>query len=709
MPLPTRAAAALWTLMIGLLAGCGISDLTAPECDAIAAVLVSRVEVRPATVTVNLGQSVQMKATALSCAGLLADVGAFHWRSGNAAVATVSPSGLVEAVSTGQVQIFAAAQGKEESALITTQPVQVARVKVEPASATVGVGRTSRLTARALDAQGRDIAGRPVSWTSASSGIVSVGPLGDVTGVTAGGPVAVTATIEGKSASAQITVALVPVNSVVVTPAAPTIQAATTVQLTATLRDELANVLTGRAVNWTSSDPAIASVTGAGGLVTGDQPGTVTITAASEGKTGTARVTVTLGAPALLEFIQQPGTGEAGSAIAPPITVAIEDAAGNRIVSATAAITLALTLSADATLGGTVTVNAVNGLATFGDVSVSTSGDYSLTAASAGLTSVTSTSFVIRPRPATRLAFVAQPVKTEVGSSLGTVTVELQDATGARVTGQTAAISLAIGTNPGQGSLTGSTTETTAGGLATFTGLRIDRIGNGYTLIATANGLTTAISDPFGITAGAASQLTFSQEPPGTVTVGETVSPELSVQLRDAGANAVSQAGWEIVLTMSGGGVLTSASATTDASGLATFTGLVATAKTQTGYRFTANSPGLGPATSQTFEVIAGAATQLAFLTQPGNNSRAGLPIMPPVLVELRDAAGNRAVASTITVTMALGANAGEATLAGNVVLAENGVATFPDLRVNRPGKDYTLVAAAPGLTGATSMKFRVR
>jgi hypothetical protein len=295
------------------------------------------------------------------------------------------------------------------------------------------------------------------------------------------------------------------------------------------------------------------------------------------------------------------------------------------------------------------------------------------------LTSSTSTSFLVTARPATRLGFGQQPVSAVVGGTLGTVTVELQDATGARVTGQIANISLVIGTNPGQGTLSGSTTQSTSNGLATFNGLKIDRIGAGYTLVASANGLTGATSDPFDLTAGPATHLTFVQEPPGTVTVGNPVSPELSVQLRDAGGNAVSEAGRTIVLTMSGGGTLTHASALSNSSGLATFTGLVATAKAQTGYRITARSDGLG------------------------------IPIVPPVMIGLRDAAGNVAITSAVVVTLTLSGNSDEATLTGNVATAAAGVAVFADLRVSKAGKNYRLVAASPGLSSAVSDKFSVR
>ena len=131
-----------------------------------------------------------------------------------------------------------------------------------------------------------------MTWSSANPAIVSVNQSGGVTGVAPGGPVAVTATIEGKSDASQVSVVLVAVNTVTVAPTTATIAAGTTQLFTATLRDELGNVLAGRAVNWTSSDPTIATIGGADGVALGLRPGTVTITATSEGRSGTAQLTV---------------------------------------------------------------------------------------------------------------------------------------------------------------------------------------------------------------------------------------------------------------------------------------------------------------------------------------------------------------------------------------------------------------------------------
>ena len=62
-------------------------------------------------------------------------------------------------------------------------------------------------------------------------------------------------------------------------------------------------------------------------------------------------------------------------------------------------------------------------------------------------------------------------------------------------------VTLAIGSNPGGGTLSGTLTVTVVSGIATFSDLSIDLAGAGYTLHASATGVTGADSGPFTITA----------------------------------------------------------------------------------------------------------------------------------------------------------------------------------------------------------------
>jgi hypothetical protein len=81
------------------------------------------------------------------------------------------------------------------------------------------------------------------------------------------------------------------VATVEITPATPIVAVGGSYQLTAVTRDASGNVLNGRAVAWSSSDPSVATVDG-NGLVSGIADGSATVTATSEGQSGTASVTV---------------------------------------------------------------------------------------------------------------------------------------------------------------------------------------------------------------------------------------------------------------------------------------------------------------------------------------------------------------------------------------------------------------------------------
>jgi len=100
--------------------------------------------------------------------------------------------------------------------------------------------------------------------------------------------------------------------------------------------------------------------------------------------------------------------------------------------------------------------------------------------------------------------------------------------------------------------------------------------------------------------------------------------------------------------------------------------------------------------------------TNLRFVAQP-SLVVANEVIVPAVQVELRDSTGTRVLSATNTVTIALGANPGGATLSGTTIVnAVAGVARFVDLALDASGTGYTFVASAGTLTSATSAPLRV-
>src|SRR5262249_27329929 len=109
-----------------------------------------------------------------------------------------------------------------------------------------------------------------------------------------------------------------------------------------------------------------------------------------------------------------------------------------------------------------------------------------------------------------------------------------------------------------------------------------------------------------------------------------------------------------------------------------------------------------------TANTAAGAATKVAFTTQPSNVT-AGIANSPSIVVTIQDGSNNTVTSSTATVTLAIGTNPGSATIGGTVsVAAVAGIATFNNVRLNKTGTGYTLAASSGTLAGATSNTFNV-
>ena len=168
---------------------------------------VKTVTVSPPTATVALGQTVQLTATLRDASGNVLTGRTVTWSSSNLAVATVSASGLVTAGAVAsQATITATSEGQSGTATVTVvSNAPVASVTVTPATASVAVGQTVRLTATLRDANGNVLSGRTVLWTSDNAVVATVDGTGLVSGVSAG-PAVITATSEGKSGSASVTV-----------------------------------------------------------------------------------------------------------------------------------------------------------------------------------------------------------------------------------------------------------------------------------------------------------------------------------------------------------------------------------------------------------------------------------------------------------------------------------------------------------------------
>src|SRR6266496_3833718 len=301
----------------------------------VTAIPVASVTVAPSSAGIQVGDTLRLTATPRDSAGNVLSGRTITWSSDSSAVATVNASGLVTGVASGSATIRATSEGKSGTAAITVTslppppppPPPVATVTVSPSSAAIHVGDTLRLSATLRDSAGNPLSGRTITWSSDSAAVASVSGSGLVTGLRAGTAI-IRATSEGKSGTATITVTVVPVASVTVTPGTAGIRVSDTLRLRATLRDSAGNTLTGRTITWSSDSAAVATVNSSG-LVTGLKAGTATIRATSEGKSSTATITVTLAPVASVTVSPSTVTLQVGGTA--QLTATLKDSAGRTL------------------------------------------------------------------------------------------------------------------------------------------------------------------------------------------------------------------------------------------------------------------------------------------------------------------------------------------------------------------------------------------
>ncbi len=454
---------------------------------------VATVAVSPATATVTVGRTMPLTATTKDASGNVLTGRVVTWSSSDTALATVSATGVVTGVAAGgPVAIAATSEGRSSTATITVIPIPVATVAVMPATASVTVGRTVPLTATTKDAGGNVLTGRVVTWSSSDTTLATVSATGVVTGVAAGGPVTITATSEGQSGSAAITVTAAPVATVAVTPATASVAVARAVPLTATTKDASGNVLTGRVVTWASGDTTLATVS-ASGVVTGVAAGgPVTVTATSEGHSGTAAITVVTVPVATVAVAPATASVPAGQTV--PLTATTRDAGGNvltgRVVTWASGNTALATVSAT----GVVTGVAAGGPVTITATSEGQSGSAAITVTAVPVATVS-------VAPATASVAVGQTVP---------LSATTKDASGNVLTGRV--VTWASGnTSLATVSTAGVVTGVAAGGPVAVTATSEGQSGSAaVTVTAQAPPSLTLTASPTSITTGQSSTLTWS-------------------------------------------------------------------------------------------------------------------------------------------------------------------------------------------------------
>jgi methionine-rich copper-binding protein CopC/uncharacterized membrane protein len=204
--------------------------------------------------------------------------------------------------------------------------------------------------------------------------------------------------------------------------------------------------------------------------------------------------------PQQLAFTQQPVSTLPGATISPAVTVAIEDSTGAVLTGDSSTVTLALSHGTFADGNTSETATASSGIATFNNLVINATGNYTLTASDSSLATAVSGNFTISASAA-KLAITAQPVNAVAGAAFSDpITVAVEDALGNTISTDTSTVTLTLssGTFFGGGM---TATAVASGGVATFTNLvpnSSDTAGN-YTLAATDSSLTGATSNSFSL------------------------------------------------------------------------------------------------------------------------------------------------------------------------------------------------------------------
>ncbi len=321
---------------------------------------------------------------------------------------------------------------------------------------------------------------------------------------------------------------------------------------------------------------------------------------------------VVLGTRPTVDFVAVPATklaftttsiqGTAGAPLSPVLEVVLQDAGGNKVAGSTGAVTLALASGpASAQLEGTLTVNAVDGVARFSAVILKQAGTgYSLRATSGTLTAATSPTFEVVHAAPSLLELTGLPASLTADST-ASVQVTLKDAFANMATHYQG--TLHFSSTDASAVLPGDFIFTAAdAGQKSFTGLALRTAGSQRVTVAdTVNAALTASAN-VQVVAGALSKLVFTQQP-GNHSVRAPLGT-VQVALADAYGNLTALTAPSITVALNPASAgLSGTTTVAPVGGVASFTDL-SIAQEGTGFQLVASASSLADVTSLPFTIV---------------------------------------------------------------------------------------------------------
>ena len=569
---------------------------------------------------------------------------------------------------------------------VPANPTALVLVSGDNQTAPGGFEVAEDLVVRLEDPNGNGIGGRPITWV-VPAGSGSADPVSTTTNAnglastrwtlpSAVGEHSVSAVFSGlppveftatSTADIPTTIEMVSGNG----QSAP-VSGSLTNPLVVRVTDASGNPVAGVPVAWTAvgggSVSADNTATDAQGLAQvtrtlGSTPGQYGTTAAVNGLQGspiTFVSTATVGVPAQLAIVVQPGSPTvSGTAFSPSPVLQVQDAQGNSVPQGGIPIIARITSGqSGASLENDQQNTNANGRKTFTNLQISgpPANDYVLTFTAmfngVPLLPVSTVPLEVTAGGATRLVILTQPSSSaESGVAFPTQpVVQVQDATGNPVVGSRT-ITATIG--DGGGTLIGDVTASTGtGSTASFEDLGLSGAIGSRTLIFSSGALTPAESNPINLTTGPAADIAIVAGDGQTAPVGSVLPTDPSVVIRDSGGNPV--AGVEVTFSASNGGSASPSPVITGSDGRATTNWTLGPTAGEN--ELTASAPGAG----SIILTATGTATEIATST-----SLSVTPDSPQV--------SGTSVTLTATVT------SGEGTPGGTVEFRDGGNAIGSD------------------------------
>ena len=515
-----------------------------------------------------------------------------------------------------------------------------------------------------------------IEWTTLDSNVVSIDDTGMITTklpgtariVAAVGVLADTATMTVKQRLVAVTV----------TPTTATIKRGDSTTVVGKGVDPRGAEIVGEQVTWSVATDGILGLSPMAGRTIGQRQGVGTITATSVSKPtlkASAAVTVTAPAVPVATITVTPSTQTATAlAQTKPYTAVAKDAAGNTMTG------VVFQWSSSST--AIATVNA-SGVAT-----AVAAGNATITAAVEEASGTAA--FLVRP-PGVQLTVSSGNNQTGTVKTAASapVVAKVSDAAGNSVAG----LVVTFATSDTAGVVTTASTTSNAQGLASTAWTFGTKAGT-QTVTATSVGLVNSPL-PFTATvaAGPPSQLVFVTQPSTTAANRTAFGTQPVIELQDQYGNPVKVAGNTITVTVaSGGGTLTNATVTTDASGRATFTAL--TLGGTVGLRSLSFGMTGVPSITALVTLTAGTATTITIVSGNGGSGKVGTVYSPSPVVLVTDLDGNPVPSTTLTLTPGVG---GGTIQPGTITTGADGKATITGWTLKPTAGTDTLTVSTPG------------